>query len=62
MPELKNIPFMEAELGSHVLHMCPIQWQDQHNMNKKGMTLMNMRSLLTSHRQSSVSAPTRRPN
>ncbi len=25
----KNIPFREAELGSHVLLMCPIQWQDQ---------------------------------
>ena len=37
----------EAELGSHVLHMCPIQWQDQYNMNKKGMTPMGMRSLLT---------------
>jgi hypothetical protein len=24
----KNVPFMEADLGSHVLHMCPIQWQD----------------------------------
>ena len=24
----KNIPFMEAELGSHVLCMCPVQWQD----------------------------------
>ncbi len=22
----KNVPFTEAELGSHVLHMCPIQW------------------------------------
>jgi hypothetical protein len=43
----KNIPFMEAELGSHVLHMCPIQWQDQYKMNKKGMTPMDMRSLLT---------------
>jgi hypothetical protein len=21
----ENIPFMEAELGSHVLHMCPLQ-------------------------------------
>jgi hypothetical protein len=39
---------MEAELGSHVLRICPIQWQDQYNMNKKGMTLMGMRSLLTS--------------
>jgi hypothetical protein len=24
----KNVLFMKAELGSHVLHMCPIQWQD----------------------------------
>jgi hypothetical protein len=38
---------MEAELGSHVLHMCPLQWQDQYNMNKKGMALMDMHSLLT---------------
>jgi hypothetical protein len=37
----------EAELGSHVLQMCPIQWQDQYNMNKKGMTPMDMCSLLT---------------
>ena len=43
----KNIPFTEAELGSHVLRMCPLQWQDQYNMNKKGMTPMDMRSLLT---------------
>jgi hypothetical protein len=27
--------------------MCPIQWQDQYNMNKKGMTPMDMRLLLT---------------
>jgi hypothetical protein len=46
--KLKNVPFMEAELGSHVLHMCPIQWQDQYNMNKKGMTPMDMCSLLSS--------------
>jgi hypothetical protein len=44
----ENIPFMEAEIGSHVLIMCPIQWQDQYNMNKKGMTPMDMRLLLTS--------------
>ncbi len=44
----ENVPFMEAELGAHVLHMCPLQWQDQYNMNKKGMTLMDMRLLLTS--------------
>jgi hypothetical protein len=28
--------------------MCPLQWQDQYNMNKKGMTPTDMRSLLTS--------------
>jgi hypothetical protein len=44
----KNIPFTEAELGAHVLHICPLLWQDQYNMNKKGMTPMDMRSLLTS--------------
>ncbi len=27
--------------------MCPFQWQDQYNMNKKGMTLMDMCLLLT---------------
>ncbi len=43
----ENIPFMEAELGARVLHMCPIQWQDQYNMNEKGMTPMDMRLLLT---------------
>jgi hypothetical protein len=44
----KNVPFMEAELlGAHVLRMCPLQWQDQYNMNKKGMMPMNMSSLLT---------------
>jgi hypothetical protein len=30
----ENVPFMEAELGAHVLCMCPIQWQDQYNMNE----------------------------
>jgi hypothetical protein len=44
----KNVPFTEAEPGSHVLQMCPIQWQDQYNMNKKGMTLMDLHLLLTS--------------
>jgi hypothetical protein len=43
----ENIPFMEAELGAHVLRMCPIQWQDQYNMIEKGMTLMDMHLLLT---------------
>jgi hypothetical protein len=44
----ENVPFTEAELGAHVLHMCSIQWQDQYNMNKKGMTPLDMRLLLTS--------------
>ncbi len=44
----ENIPFTEAELGAHVLRICPIQWQDQYNMNEKGMTPIDMRLLLTS--------------
>jgi hypothetical protein len=44
----KNVSFTEAELGAHVLHMCPLTWQDQYNLNKKGMTPMDMRSLLMS--------------
>ncbi len=44
----ENVPFMEAELGAHVLRMCPLQWQDQYNMNEKGMTPMDICSLLTS--------------
>jgi hypothetical protein len=43
----ENVPFTKADLGSHVLRMCPIQWQDQYNMNEKGMTPMDMCSLLT---------------
>ncbi len=43
----ENIPFTEAELGSHVLRMCPLAWQDQYNLNEKGMTPMDMRTLLT---------------
>jgi hypothetical protein len=45
--KLENVLFTEAELGAHVLHICPIQWQDQCNMNEKGMTLMDMHLLLT---------------
>ncbi len=44
----ENVPFMEAELGAHVLYMCSLQWQDQYNMNKMGMVPMDMRSLLRS--------------
>jgi hypothetical protein len=43
----ENVLFVEAELGAHVLCMCPIQWQDQYNLNKKGMTPIDMRLLLT---------------
>jgi hypothetical protein len=44
----ENVPFTEAELGAHVLHMCPLMWQYQYNLNKKGMTPMDMRLLLMS--------------
>jgi hypothetical protein len=43
----KKVPFTEAELGAHILCMCPLQWQDQYNMNGKGMAPMDMRLLLT---------------
>jgi hypothetical protein len=45
---LVNIPFTEAELGSHVLWMCPLQWQDQYNLHKKGMMPLDMCLLLRS--------------
>jgi hypothetical protein len=44
----ENVPFLEAELGAHVLRMCPLPWQDQYNLNKKDMTPLDMRTLLTS--------------
>jgi hypothetical protein len=44
----ENVPFLEAELGAHVLRMCPLPWQDQYNLNKKGMMPLDMRTLLTS--------------
>jgi hypothetical protein len=43
----ENVLFTEAELRAHVLCMCPLLWQDQYNMNEKGMTPMDMCSLLT---------------
>jgi hypothetical protein len=46
--KLKNVPFAEAELGTHVLCMCPIQWQDQYNLNKKGKMQLDLCLLLTS--------------
>jgi hypothetical protein len=44
----ENILFTEAELGSHILRMCPIQWQDQYNLHEKGMMPMDLHSLLMS--------------
>ncbi len=46
MPE--NVPFTEADLASHILRMCPHQWQDQYNLQEKGMTPMDMCSLQAS--------------
>ncbi len=46
-PNPRTFRFTEAELGAHVLRMCPLLWQDQYNMNEKGMTPMDMHSLLT---------------
>jgi hypothetical protein len=40
-----NVPFSKADLVSHVLWMCPHQWQDQYNLQEKGMTPMDMHSL-----------------
>jgi hypothetical protein len=31
-----NVPFSKADLASHVLRMCPHQWQDQYNLKEKG--------------------------
>jgi hypothetical protein len=45
--KLENVLFTEAELGTHVLSMCPLQWQDQYNMNEKDMMPMDMCLLLT---------------
>jgi hypothetical protein len=45
-----NVPFTKADLASHVLWMCLHQWQDQFNLQEKGMTPMDMRSLQASLR------------
>jgi hypothetical protein len=44
----ENFPFPEAELGAHVLRICPLAWQDQYNLNQKGMMPLYMCTLLTS--------------
>ncbi len=43
-----NVPFTKADLASHVLQMYPLQWQDQYNMQEKGMTPVDMHSLQAS--------------
>ncbi len=45
--KLENVLFIEAERGSHVLRMCPIQWQGQYNINQKVMKPMDLHLLLT---------------
>jgi hypothetical protein len=45
---LENVLFTETDLASHVLWMCPHQWQDQYNLQEKGMTPMDMHSLQAS--------------
>jgi hypothetical protein len=44
----ENVLFPEAELGAHILHMCLLAWQDQYNLNEKGMMPLDMRMLLIS--------------
>jgi hypothetical protein len=43
-----NVPFSETDLASHVLRMCLHQWQDQYNLQEKGMPPMGMRSIQAS--------------
>jgi hypothetical protein len=41
-----NVLFTKADLASHVLQMCPYAWQDQFNLQEKGMTPADMHLLL----------------
>ncbi len=43
-----NDQFTEADLVSHVLRICPHQWQDQYNLQEKGMTPIDIHSLQAS--------------
>jgi hypothetical protein len=43
-----NVPFTKAELASQVLQICPHAWQDQYNLHEKGITAVDMCSLLIS--------------
>jgi hypothetical protein len=59
-----NVSFTEADLASHVVWMCLHQWQDQYNLQEKGMTPMDMCTLLASGEKASQKneAGARRPN
>jgi hypothetical protein len=37
-----NVPFTGDDLAGHNLQMCPHAWQDQYNLHKKGMILMDI--------------------
>ncbi len=56
-----NVPFSKADLASHVLRMCPHQWQDQYNLQEKGMTPMDMRSFQLFLKLLSAYVPMRKP-
>jgi hypothetical protein len=43
-----NVLFAKSDLASHLLPMCPYQWQDHYNLQEKGMTHMDMHSLQAS--------------
>jgi hypothetical protein len=43
-----NVPFKEADLASHILQMCLHHRQDQYNLQEKGMTPIDMRTLQAS--------------
>jgi hypothetical protein len=43
-----NVLFTKVDLASHILQMCLHQWQDQYNLQEKGMTPMDMCSLQAS--------------
>ncbi len=43
-----NVLFTKADLASHIFWMCLHQWQDQYNLQEKGMTSIDMRSLQAS--------------
>jgi hypothetical protein len=45
---LANVPFTKADPASHILWMCPLTWQDQFNLHKKGMTPIDMHLFLQS--------------